>query len=100
MLCFNIFVISLFCHRFDKDKKKGVSNGYFLWLVIGYGFGLIITYLGLYLMNGNGQPALLYLVPCTLGLVIILGLIRGELKSLWNYGTEDSSSSIEEPCDV
>ncbi|OIW17587.1 hypothetical protein TanjilG_08865 [Lupinus angustifolius] len=89
-----------FAHRFDKDKKKGVSNGYFLWLVIGYGFGLIITYLGLYLMNGNGQPALLYLVPCTLGLIIILGFIRGELKSLWNYGTEDSSSSIEEPCDV
>lgn len=29
--------------------------------------GLFLTYLGLYLMDGNGQPALLYLVPCTLG---------------------------------
>lgn len=92
--------------------------------------GLLLTYLGLYLMNGHGQPALLYLVPCTLGTYrilylfqihnvgkdinallifiikkiayhvhdlyisifgvitgtcIILGLVRGELKELWNY---------------
>ncbi|KAK7272815.1 hypothetical protein RIF29_13855 [Crotalaria pallida] len=91
-----------FAHRFDKDKKKGVTNGYFLWLVIGYGVGLIFTYMGLYLMNGHGQPALLYLVPCTLGLIIILGYIRGELKSLWNYGADEPSSLSEEemPCEV
>ncbi|KAK9932721.1 hypothetical protein M0R45_019945 [Rubus argutus] len=71
-----------------KDNKKCLINGYFLWLVIGYGMGLCFTYLGLYLMNGNGQPALLYLVPCTLGVTVILGLIRGELKQLWSYGTE------------
>ncbi|XP_061367626.1 signal peptide peptidase-like 3 [Gastrolobium bilobum] len=87
-----------FAHRFDKDNKKGASNGYFLWLVIGYGIGLVFTYLGLYLMNGNGQPALLYLVPCTLGVTIILGWIRGELKSLWNYGTDSSLSA--EPSEV
>jgi len=29
--------------------------------------GLFITYLALFLMDGQGQPALLYLVPCTLG---------------------------------
>ncbi|RWV89806.1 hypothetical protein GW17_00048027 [Ensete ventricosum] len=29
--------------------------------------GLSVTYLVFYLMNGHGQPALLYLVPCTLG---------------------------------
>lgn len=86
-----------FAHRFDKDNKKGVLNGYFLWLVIGYGIGLVFTYLGLYLMDGNGQPALLYLVPCTLGVFIILGCVRGELKSLWNYGTDPSLST--EPSD-
>ncbi|XP_024629122.1 signal peptide peptidase-like 5 isoform X2 [Medicago truncatula] len=52
-----------FTRRFDKDNKKGVFEGYFIWLVIGYGFGLFLTYLGLYMMNGHGQPALLYLVP-------------------------------------
>lgn len=87
-----------FAHRFDKDNRRGAVNGYFLWLVIGYGIGLVFTYLGLYLMNGNGQPALLYLVPCTLGVTVILGWIRGELKTLWNYGTDSSLST--EPAEV
>lgn len=30
--------------------------------------GLTLTYVALYVMNGHGQPALLYLVPCTLGI--------------------------------
>ncbi|MBA0648362.1 hypothetical protein Goklo_016104 [Gossypium klotzschianum] len=64
-----------------------------MWLIIGYGFGLLFTYLGLYLMNGHGQPALLYLVPCTLGVTVILGLVRGELKELWNYSPESSSAT-------
>uniref|UniRef100_A0A5B6Z4Q0 PA domain-containing protein n=1 Tax=Davidia involucrata TaxID=16924 RepID=A0A5B6Z4Q0_DAVIN len=83
-----------FAFRYDKANKKGILNGYFLWLVIGYGFGLLFTYLGLYLMNGHGQPALLYLVPCTLGVVVILGFVRGEMNHLWNYGTESSSSMV------
>ncbi|RWR87172.1 PA domain-containing protein/Peptidase_A22B domain-containing protein [Cinnamomum micranthum f. kanehirae] len=81
-----------FSYRYDKANKKGVFSGYFLWLVFGYGFGLFVTYLGLYLMDGHGQPALLYLVPCTLGLTVILGCVRGELKDLWNYGEEPSSN--------
>ncbi|XP_022641583.1 signal peptide peptidase-like 2 isoform X3 [Vigna radiata var. radiata] len=82
-----------FSRRFDKDLKKGVVSGYFLWLVIGYAFGLFFTYLGLYLMNGHGQPALLYLVPCTLGVAVVLGCKRGELSVLWNYEADSSSSS-------
>ncbi|KAG4395608.1 hypothetical protein GLYMA_20G248600v4 [Glycine max] len=82
-----------FARRFDKANKKGVASGYFLWLVIGYGFGLFFTYLGLYMMNGHGQPALLYLVPCTLGVTVVLGCKRGELKYLWSYDADSSSSS-------
>ncbi|KAG6592894.1 Signal peptide peptidase-like 5, partial [Cucurbita argyrosperma subsp. sororia] len=77
-----------FTHRFDKAEKKEKCNRYFPWLLVGYGTGLFFTYLGLYLMNGHGQPALLYLVPCTLGVTVVLGLIRGEIGLLWNYGTE------------
>ncbi|KAK4387965.1 Signal peptide peptidase-like 3 [Sesamum angolense] len=77
-----------FAFRFDKANKKTVLNGYFLWLTIGYGVGLLFTYLGLYLMDGHGQPALLYLVPCTLGTCVVLGYIKGELKQLWSYGTD------------
>lgn len=80
-----------FSFRYDRSNKKGILNGYFLWLVIGYGIGLFLTYLALYLMDGHGQPALLYLVPCTLGLILVMGLLRGELKELWNYGKAPSS---------
>ncbi|KAJ4723033.1 Signal peptide peptidase-like [Melia azedarach] len=80
-----------FAFRYDKEHKKGLLKGYFLWLIIGYGFGLFLTYLGLYLMDGHGQPALLYLVPCTLGLTVILALVRGDLKELWDYGSESPS---------
>ncbi|KAK8488316.1 hypothetical protein V6N11_068443 [Hibiscus sabdariffa] len=81
-----------FAFRYDKANKNCIANGYFLWLIIGYGFGLLFTYLGLYLMDGHGQPALLYLVPCTLGVMVILGLVRGELKELWNYSPESRST--------
>lgn len=81
-----------FSYRFDKLTKKGNLNGYFLWLLVGYTVGFCFTYLSLYLMKGQGQPALLYLVPCTLGLIIILGCVRREMKDLW--------VGVEEPKDA
>ncbi|KAM7274866.1 hypothetical protein ACFE04_016732 [Oxalis oulophora] len=85
-------LLVLFAYRYDKATKKGALNGYFLWVIIGYGIGLVFTYLALYLMNGHGQPALLYLVPCTLGVTVILSTVRGELKDLWNYGERPTLS--------
>lgn len=82
-----------FSHRFDTENKKGKLNGYFFWISFGYAFGLFLTYLGLYLMNGHGQPALLYLVPCTLGLTVVLGWTRGELSLLWSQEKPKSSGS-------
>ncbi|XP_070041764.1 signal peptide peptidase-like 5 isoform X1 [Nicotiana tomentosiformis] len=84
-----------FTYRFDEARRKGVLKGYFLWLMIGYGTGLCLTYLGLYLMDGHGQPALLYLVPCTLGTCVVLGLVRGELKDLWNDSDESKQMAEE-----
>ncbi|KAL1827079.1 hypothetical protein ACET3Z_005491 [Daucus carota] len=82
-----------YAFRFDKAKQKGVRDGYFIWLMVGYSCGLICTYVGLYLMDGHGQPALLYLVPSTLGTIVGLSLKRGELKELWNSTLEDISKS-------
>ncbi|CAN4104613.1 unnamed protein product [Withania somnifera] len=79
-----------FAFRFDKARRKTLLNGYYIWMMVGYGIGLLFTYLGLYLMNGHGQPALLYLVPCTLGVYVVLGLLRGELKDLWTYDSEST----------
>ena len=30
------------------------------------------------------QPALLYLVPCTLGVIVVVAWYRGELSDLWS----------------
>ncbi|KAM0931270.1 hypothetical protein ACQ4PT_000342 [Festuca glaucescens] len=72
-----------FSFRYDRSHGKGLTDGYFLYVMIGYAFGLSFTYVGLYLMK-SGQPALLYLVPCTLGTITLLGAQRGELSQLWN----------------
>ncbi|CAK9278295.1 unnamed protein product [Sphagnum jensenii] len=82
-----------FCLRYDWMAKKNFFNGYFLWTTIGYGVGLFTTYVVLNLTDGNGQPALLYIVPFTLGTVVLLGWWRKELKDLWN--NEDTSEKLE-----
>ncbi|KAJ1286790.1 hypothetical protein BS78_03G378800 [Paspalum vaginatum] len=72
-----------FSFRYDRVHGKDLTDGYFLCLMIGYAFGLSCTYVGLYLMK-SGQPALLYLVPSTLGVIVLIGAKRGELSQLWN----------------
>ena len=51
-------------------------------------------------INGvKGQPALLYLVPCTLGPAVFLAWYRGELKLLWRLRGSDVKKTSEENCD-
>ena len=47
-----------------------------------YGVGLLVTFLALAIM-GSGQPALLYIVPLTLGTTVVIGWSRKELRQLW-----------------
>ena len=47
----------------------------------GYAVGLIATFIALVLME-TGQPALLYLVPCTLLPTLISALVHREFKQL------------------
>ncbi|XP_064187788.1 signal peptide peptidase-like 2B isoform X3 [Anguilla rostrata] len=51
-------------------------------LVPAYGIGLLITFVALALMQ-IGQPALLYLVPCTLLTSLAMALWRKELPMFW-----------------
>ncbi|XP_028767448.1 signal peptide peptidase-like 2 isoform X1 [Neltuma alba] len=81
-----------FSLRYDWLANKNLRHGYFLWAIFAYGFGLMITYLALNLMNGQGQPALLYIVPFTLGTILALGHKRGDLRNLWTKGEP------ERPC--
>ncbi|KAL0329817.1 UNVERIFIED_CONTAM: Signal peptide peptidase-like 2 [Sesamum radiatum] len=75
-----------FSLRYDWLANKSLRAGYFLWAMFAYGLGLLITYVALNLMDGHGQPALLYIVPFTLGTFLALGRKRGELKLLWTRG--------------
>ncbi|RAL51061.1 hypothetical protein DM860_005417 [Cuscuta australis] len=75
-----------FSLRYDWLAKKNLRTGYFLWAMFAYGLGLLVTYVALNLMDGHGQPALLYIVPFTLGTFLALGRKRGDLKILWTRG--------------
>uniref|UniRef100_A0AAY4BJZ6 Signal peptide peptidase-like 2B n=1 Tax=Denticeps clupeoides TaxID=299321 RepID=A0AAY4BJZ6_9TELE len=69
-----------YCHRFDILMQS--SRIYFVACTIGYGIGLLITFVALALME-MGQPALLYLVPCTLLTSLAVALWRKELPLFW-----------------
>jgi len=70
--------------RFDYLSRVGMSaqRGYFVPALLGYLVGMVLTDINLILM-ASGQPALLFLVPCTLGLTCLLAWWRGQFNKLW-----------------
>ncbi|KAI4302968.1 hypothetical protein MLD38_038653 [Melastoma candidum] len=78
-----------FSLRYDWLANKNLQAGYFLWAMFAYGLGLLATYVALNLMDGHGQPALLYIVPFILGTFLSLGWKRGDLEVLWTQGEPD-----------
>jgi len=71
-----------FLRRYDLLARKRFFGGYFAPSLLGYFVGLSVTIVALFIMR-MGQPALLYLVPGTLGTTLVLAKKRGELPSLW-----------------
>ncbi|KAG2490650.1 hypothetical protein HYH03_011040 [Edaphochlamys debaryana] len=60
------------------------NRTYFSAVMVSYVLGLV----GAFVANditGLGQPALLYIVPCTLGAVALTAAQRGELERIWNF---------------
>mmetsp|Transcript_7047 Transcript_7047/g.25960 ORF Transcript_7047/g.25960 Transcript_7047/m.25960 type:complete len:615 (+) Transcript_7047:76-1920(+) len=90
-----------FALSFDHFTKKcTLCAGYFIHMVLAYSTGLALTYVALFVMRGQGQPALLYLGPSTLGCLVLLGKIRGELPLLWRgirptEGTDSNPDSSD-----
>lgn len=71
--------------RIDINRnKKSITNGYYIIGLCGYTFGLILTFVISSTM-GTSQPALLYIVPCTLYLSLIVAYYRNELDLIWKY---------------
>ncbi|MFH4984468.1 hypothetical protein AB6A40_011177 [Gnathostoma spinigerum] len=69
-----------FC--FTVDFAIVTRHMYGIVSIAGYGVGLFVTFAALTLME-TAQPALIYLIPFTLLPVVVLALIRRELKILW-----------------
>ncbi|VCW96782.1 unnamed protein product [Gulo gulo] len=69
-----------YCRRFDV--QTGSSSIYYVSSTIAYAVGMILTFVVLVLMK-KGQPALLYLVPCTLLTASVVAWRRKEMKKFW-----------------
>ncbi|KAL4448488.1 hypothetical protein ABPG75_005707 [Micractinium tetrahymenae] len=87
-------LLAVFCRRFDLSNRLPPARAYFPLCLAGYGAGLLLTYCALWFswFGDQGQPALLYLVPCTLGTVSALGLSRGQLDQLWSNDFDGSGA--------
>ncbi|XP_004234402.1 signal peptide peptidase-like 1 [Solanum lycopersicum] len=96
-------LVLCFDHRKSKDSgsimdipppKEDISSpkGFYIWYALaGYSVGLV-TALAAGILTHSPQPALLYLVPSTLGPIIVISWMRKELAELW----EGSPSNINE----
>ena len=93
--------------RFDiylyKKAKKDISQfgftfknmKYFIITFIFYNLGIIITLSSMYFFN-HAQPALLYLVPCTLLSSILLAFQQKDFKELWKFNEEKLDEEEDE----
>ncbi|XP_056622645.1 signal peptide peptidase-like 2A [Triplophysa dalaica] len=91
-----------YCHRFDVWMSNS-RRIYFISCALAYCVGLVVTF-AVMLLSKMGQPALLYLVPCTLLTSSILACVRKEFKQFW-AGTiyqvlDDSSKPLLSDGDV
>ena len=96
--------------RFDiylyKKAKKDISKygfsfenmKYFITTFTFYNLGIIITLSSMYIFN-HAQPALLYLVPCTLFSSTLLAFQKKEFKLLWKFNEEKLDKEEEESDD-
>ncbi|CAH3103177.1 unnamed protein product [Pocillopora meandrina] len=71
-----------FCHTFDIMTNTPCRI-YYVATTVAYAVGLLITFVMLFVME-QGQPALVYLVPCILITGVFIGWRRGDLKKLWS----------------
>ncbi|WOK94869.1 signal peptide peptidase-like 1 [Canna indica] len=82
-------LVLCFDHRKTRDmaiplEKSSSKGSKYLWCALsGYAIGLV-TALSAGILTQSPQPALLYLVPSTLGPVIFISWRRNELRELWD----------------
>ena len=68
--------------RFDSASGVKPLRGFFLYILVGYACGLLLANVAVIVFN-SGQPALLYLVPCTLVPFLFISKMDRTLPELW-----------------
>jgi len=89
-----IFLSFIYRHQY----YKGIGNQLFNVALLGYGAGMILAFIFLTYFQ-VAQPALLYLVPCSILPVIAMAYTKGELSSLW-HGSNPQISQEEKNREV
>lgn len=87
-----------FALRFDYSPKS-LGENYYRAMCIGYAVGLGMANIAVTLMQ-MGQPALMYLVPTTLGTLLALSWKNGDLKAMWTgIGLQDGGKNSDGEAD-
>ncbi len=69
-----------------------LSTPFFKSSLAAYSLGLVASFAAS-ILSGKGQPALLYLVPFTVGSATVLGLRKKQLGQLWNFTTKTDQAT-------
>lgn len=91
-------VMVALCLRFDEhvaSNKKSFAKPYFWTCFIAYWVGLITTMVVMHTFKA-AQPALLYLSPACILAPLSVAVVRGELKALLAYSTEEPEKTKAE----
>ena len=96
VLCFDYRKSRDTINIFELRSSKG--HKYIWYALPGYAIGLV-TALAAGVLTHSAQPALLYLVPSTLGPVIVISWIKNELHELWegdipNFNDKDREVEV------
>ena len=87
MLRFDIYLYKKAKNDISKFGFSFKNMKYFIITFIFYNLGIIITLSSMYFFN-HAQPALLYLVPCTLFSSTLLSFQQRDFKDLWKFNEE------------
>lgn len=92
-------LLGVYSRTFDLYHNLNIRQSYFWPIVGGYAVGLVLTYLALWFGVGGsqGQPALLYLIPCTLGLKLLLAMSRKHFALMCSndaFAASESADSV------
>ncbi|RUS74086.1 hypothetical protein EGW08_018149 [Elysia chlorotica] len=80
--------------RLRRGGRYCYGGLYFIVAVVGYLVGMAVCMVSLMLME-SGQPALLYLVPCTLVPTVLIGLCRQELGLIFRGHSRITFDSLD-----